>query len=131
MIYYEPTATHVSHVWPTYWSRVSHTYLAARAPNSLRYCERDRLSKHFWQHARMGLRGGVYETAYSAPYMYQPRYITVHTLNAVARVKSVRVMLQHDYRSRDRYVIAFTLWSRHACTAARSAFAPIRIAIGS
>ena len=22
-------------------------------------CERDRLSKHFWQRARMGLRGGV------------------------------------------------------------------------
>ena len=52
-----------------------------------------RTSKHFWARARIGLWRGV-----------RDRLSTVsttvhHTLNAVARVKSV-IMLQHDHRSR-------------------------------
>ena len=55
--------------------------------------DRSRPSKHFWARARIGLWRGV-----------RDRFSTVsttvhHTLNAVARVKSV-IMLQHDHRSR-------------------------------
>ena len=54
--------------------------------------DRSRPSKHFWARARIGLWSGV-----------RDRFSTVsttvhHTLNAVARVKSV-IMLQHDHRS--------------------------------
>ena len=64
-------------------SHVSHAILLARS----------RPSKHFWARARIGLWRGV-----------RDRFSTVsttvhHTLNAVARVKSV-IMLQHDHRSR-------------------------------
>ena len=55
--------------------------------------DRSRPSKHFWARARIGLWRGV-----------RDRFSTIsttvhHTLNAVARVKSV-IMLQHDHRSR-------------------------------
>ena len=55
--------------------------------------DRSRPSKHFGARARIGLWRGV-----------RDRFSTVsttvhHTLNAVARVKSV-IMLQHDHRSR-------------------------------
>ena len=55
--------------------------------------DRSRPSKHFWACARIGLWRGV-----------RDRFSTVsttvhHTLNAVARVKSV-IMLQHDHRLR-------------------------------
>ena len=57
--------------------------------------DRSRPSKHFWARARIGLWRGV---------RLRDRFSTVsttvhHTLNAVARVKSV-IMLQHDHRSR-------------------------------
>ena len=56
-------------------------------------CERDRLSKHFWQRARMGLRGGVRDC-------FSTVSTTVHrSLNAVSRVKS-GIMLQHGHRLR-------------------------------
>ena len=54
-------------------------------------CERDRLSKHFWQRARMGLWGGVRDC-------FSTISTTVHqSLNAVSRVKS-GIMLQHAAR---------------------------------
>ena len=56
-------------------------------------CKRDRLSKHFWQRARMGLRGGVRDCFSTVSTM-------VHqSLNAVSRVKS-GIMLQHGHRLR-------------------------------
>ena len=58
-------------------------------------CERDRLSKHFWQRARMGLRGGVRDC-----FSTISTTVTVHhSLNAVSRVKS-GIMLQHGHRLR-------------------------------
>ena len=79
--------------------------------------DRSRPSKHFWARARrIELWRGV-----------RDRFSTVsttvhHTLNAVARVKSV-IMLQHDHRSRSLYVIAFTmepgrmyLWTLSVCS---------------
>ena len=78
--------------------------------------DRSRPSKHFWARERIGLWRGV-----------RDRFSTVsttvhHTLNAVAHVKSV-IMLQHDHRSRSRYVIAFTmepgrmyLWTLSVCS---------------
>ena len=56
--------------------------------------DRSRPSKHFWARARIGLWRGVRRDRFSTV------STTVHhTLNAVARVKSV-IMLQHDHRSR-------------------------------
>ena len=46
---YLSTHTRLADLLVTCGSHVTHAIL----------CERDRLSKHFWQHARMGLRGGV------------------------------------------------------------------------
>ena len=75
--------THLTDLLVTGGSHVSHAILLDRS------CP----SKHFWARARIGLRRGV-----------RDRFSTVsatvhHTLNAVARVKSV-IMLQHDHRSR-------------------------------
>ena len=68
-----------------------HRWLTRVTRNSPRPLARP--SKHFWARARIGLWRGV-----------RDRFSTVsttvhHTLNAVARVKSV-IMLQHDHRSR-------------------------------
>ena len=110
---YLTTHTCLAELLVTCGSHVTHAIL----------CERDRLSKHVWQRARMGLRGGVRDC-------FSTVSTTVHqSLNAVLCVKS-GIMLQHGHRwaiGCDRYVIAFILWSQHACTAARSAFAPICI----
>ena len=71
--------------------------------------DRSRPSKHFWARARIELWRGVGDC-------FSTVSTTVHhTLNAVARVKSI-IMLQHDHMEPGRMY----LWTR-------SAFAPIRI----
>ena len=75
--------TRLTDLLATGGSHVSHAILL----------DRSRPSKHFGARARIGLWRGV-----------RDRFSTVsttvhHTLNAVARVKSV-IMLQHDHRSR-------------------------------
>ena len=78
-------------------------------------CERDRLSKHFWQRARMGLRGGVRARIDTVS-------TTVHrSLDAVAREKS-RVLTPAASRVRKLFLRRMYLWTLNAFSDSHAVF---------